>query len=112
MITRRQFVFATGAAIAAPLVVLGCSSGVRADGYDEVVEKTWRAAEHSVSSRSSLQRELVRHATLAPSSHTDKMAMEQVLEYVVRGNTTQLNDAAFLEEQPPARPRGSVWSRT
>ncbi len=69
MITRRQFVCATGATIAAPLAVHGCSSGARDDSYDQAVERTWRGAERPVSDRSSLQRELVRYATLAPSSH-------------------------------------------
>lgn len=69
MITRRQFVFAAGATIAAPLAVQGCSSGARDESYDQAVERTWRGAERAVSDRSSLQRELVRYATLAPSSH-------------------------------------------
>lgn len=68
MITRRQFVFAAGATIAAPLAVQGCSSGARDESYDQAVERTWRGAERAVSDRSSLH-ELVRYATLAPSSH-------------------------------------------
>ena len=37
--------------------------------YDEAVRKTWRSADRAVSDRALLQRELVRYATLAPSSH-------------------------------------------
>ena len=37
--------------------------------YDEAVQRTWRSAERAVSDSSLLHRELVRYATLAPSSH-------------------------------------------
>jgi len=51
------------------LAVHGCSFGAGDAGYDQAVERTWRGAERAVSDRSSLQCELVRYATLAPSSH-------------------------------------------
>ena len=68
MITRREFMSAAGATMAAPLAMQSCSWG-RDHSYAQAVEKTWRGAERALSDGSSLQRELVRYATVAPSSH-------------------------------------------
>jgi hypothetical protein len=69
VVTRRRFVLAAGAVAAAPLVLQGCTSGSGDVSYDEAVQRTWRSAERAVSDSSLLHRELVRYATLAPSSH-------------------------------------------
>jgi hypothetical protein len=45
----------------------GCSSGTAQ--YDEAVRTTWRHTEATPTSDAALMRELVRYATLAPSSH-------------------------------------------
>jgi hypothetical protein len=47
----------------------GCSSGAAAEGYDKAVQNIWRHTEGNLANGSLLQRELVRYATLAPSSH-------------------------------------------
>jgi len=41
----------------------------RSTSYDEAVRRTWRHTGGAISDRSALLRELVRYATLAPSSH-------------------------------------------
>jgi hypothetical protein len=69
VVTRRRFIRAAGAVAAGPLALQGCTSGSGDVSYDEAVRRTWRSAERAVSDNSLLHRELVRHATLAPSSH-------------------------------------------
>jgi hypothetical protein len=51
------------------LASLGCSSASPEDSYEAAVRKTWRTTADDVSGSSSPIRELVRYATLAPSSH-------------------------------------------
>ena len=68
MITRRQFVLPPEQRLRHRWrcrLFLRCGDA----SYDAGGQKTWRSAERAVSDRSSLQRELVRYATLAPSSH-------------------------------------------
>lgn len=69
MVTRRQFLLA-GAAVAAGTVVfescLSKSSGV---SYEEAVRRTWHLTGGATSDHPARLRELVRCATLAPSSH-------------------------------------------
>ncbi len=69
MFTRRQFAFAGAAAAAGALTVRGCASDSGGTSYDEAVRRTWRHTGRAVSDGSLLLRELVRYATLAPSSH-------------------------------------------
>lgn len=66
MLTRRQFV-----QIPAGLLALqACSSTSTGDSnYEAAARSIWRPAENEPGDRSSLQQELVRYATLAPSSH-------------------------------------------
>ena len=52
--------------------------------YEETVLSTWRHSDAPASDRAVLLRELVRYATLAPSS---RPAMETLIEYVVSGNS-------------------------
>jgi hypothetical protein len=66
MVTRRQFVI-SAASSGAMLSVNGCSSG--SAQYDEAVRATWRHTAGALSGDAALMRELVRYATLAPSSH-------------------------------------------
>jgi hypothetical protein len=46
-----------------------CSSETIADSYEDAVSSTWRHSEVSAGDKPALLRELVRYATLAPSSH-------------------------------------------
>ena len=76
MITRQEFirctaastVAATAATITAPFVLQGCSSE-GTQSYEATVRNTWRPAKAPVGDRALLRQELVRYATLAPSSH-------------------------------------------
>ena len=73
MITRRQFTASTPWLAASPLVLSSCAQEPAADGYEAVAERTWQSG--SVTGALAalggavLARELVRCATLAPSSH-------------------------------------------
>ncbi len=69
MLTRRQFVV-TGTALATEALALqACRSDGDRVSYDEAVRRIWHHTDYSMSDRSALMRELVRYATLAPSSH-------------------------------------------
>ena len=69
MITRRQFAASTPCVMAAPLALSGCSQEPAADGYDALAQRTWQLGALTGLNGAALGRELVRHATLAPSSH-------------------------------------------
>jgi hypothetical protein len=65
MLTRRQIVLSAAATAALPAVV-ACSPNAN---YEEAVRTTWRHSSATPPDRVALLRELVRYATLAPSSH-------------------------------------------
>lgn len=69
MITRRQFAASTPLLAASALALTGCSSEPASDGYEAVAERTWQPGTVTNLSGETLGRELVRCATLAPSSH-------------------------------------------
>jgi hypothetical protein len=75
MMTRRQFVTsaATVASTAcAPVMLSGlqaCSSGTGNLSYEETIQRTWRHTNGAAGEGAGLMRELIRYATLAPSSH-------------------------------------------
>ncbi len=69
MITRRQFAASTPLLAASALALSGCSAEPATDGYDEVAERTWQPGVMTNLGAAALGRELVRCATLAPSSH-------------------------------------------
>lgn len=66
MTTRREFL-QTGAALAT--TSLGACSSNRDDDYADAVADTWRHTQGAVRDVPAQQRELIRYATLAPSSH-------------------------------------------
>lgn len=66
MLTRREFVI-SAAGVGTVLGAGGCSSGTAK--YDDAVRTTWRHTEGVLGADDALMRELVRYATLAPSSH-------------------------------------------
>ncbi len=79
MITRRQFVASVPWLVASPLALSGCSQEPAADGYEAVAARTWQTGAVTGLSGDALGRELVRYATLAPSSHNTqcwKFALE------------------------------------
>ncbi len=69
MITRRQFAASTPVLATSVWALSGCSSEPASDGYEAVAERTWQPGAATDLSGVSLGRELVRCATLAPSSH-------------------------------------------
>ncbi len=73
MITRQQFIHrataSTWTAVGASFGLQACSSDSGEGGYEAAVRSTWRPAKAPTGDRVLLRQELVRHATLAPSSH-------------------------------------------
>jgi hypothetical protein len=70
MITRRRLIALTTLAAAGTLVTATrYSARVARREYDEAVRSTWRHTAGRLANTRLLQRELVRYATLAPSSH-------------------------------------------
>ncbi|HEY0858723.1 MAG TPA: Tat pathway signal protein [Albitalea sp.] len=67
MITRRQFTASAPALVGAPAMLAGCSAG--ADHYEAAARRTWRRGPLQGLEGAALSEELVRCATLAPSSH-------------------------------------------
>jgi len=63
---------ATTATAGSSFATAGCSSTVADEGYDEAVQNIWRPTEGNIANDRLLQRELVRYATLAPSSHNSQ----------------------------------------
>jgi hypothetical protein len=69
MVTRRQMVVSSMATLGGLATVPACSSGTDTEGYSQAVSGIWRHGGLSGGSRPAVLRELVRYATLAPSSH-------------------------------------------
>lgn len=69
MVTRREFIVSTSATIGGLATLSSCSAERIADSYENAVSSTWRHSEASTGDKPALLRELVRYATLAPSSH-------------------------------------------
>lgn len=97
MITRRQFAASTPYLVTAPLVVSGCSSESAADGYEAVAARTWQSGPVSVLDGDALGRELVRCATLAPSSHNT-----QCWKFALDGNGRAITVLPDLARRCPA----------
>lgn len=69
MVTRREFIVSTAASVGGLAAMTSCSSDSGADGYENAVRSIWRHGAASAGDKPALLRELVRYATLAPSSH-------------------------------------------
>ena len=69
IISRRQFVSSAPAVLGGASILSACSQGSDAEGYEAVVARTWRAGASVGIAGAALGQELVRCATLAPSSH-------------------------------------------
>lgn len=69
MLTRRQAVLGTFAAAAAAPLLTACSSST---GHAEAARAIWRHGSLAPGDRQATLRELVRYATLAPSSHNSQ----------------------------------------
>jgi hypothetical protein len=69
MTSRREFVVTALTAAGAMAGLPSCSSESSADSYETVADRTWRHSKVAVGDKTALLYELVRYATLAPSSH-------------------------------------------
>lgn len=69
MVTRREAIASTSAIIGGLAPLSSCSSDFTTDRYDDAVRRTWHHSEIRAGDKPALMRELVRYATLAPSSH-------------------------------------------
>lgn len=69
MVTRREFAVATMAGIGGLASVSSCSSHTSAESYEHAVSSTWRHSRMDAGNKPALLHELVRYASLAPSSH-------------------------------------------
>ena len=67
MTTRRRFLTAAPLVLAGATTLAACSAP--SITYAEAARETWRPFDRSITERDALVRELVRYATLAPSSH-------------------------------------------
>ena len=67
--TRRQFVSCAPAILGGSATLSACSPGTDAEGYEAVAARTWRHGALDGFDGAALDKELVRYATLAPSSH-------------------------------------------
>ena len=68
MVTRRQF-SAASVAIGVPALLAACAPQASVPPYEEAVRELWRHGAVDRGDAAAVRRELVRYATLAPSSH-------------------------------------------
>ena len=69
MSSRREFIFASLGSLGAMGGLPSCSTESRVDSYENVADRTWRHGKLAAGDKAALLHELVRYATLAPSSH-------------------------------------------
>jgi len=69
MVTRRECILSGLAAVGGIVTLSSCSSETGAESYETTVQNTWHHSKGKAGEKSALLRELVRYATLAPSSH-------------------------------------------
>ncbi len=69
MMTRRRFIISSMTAIGGLATVSACSPGNNPGSYIDAASSIWRHGKVAAGNRSAVLRELVRYATLAPSSH-------------------------------------------
>lgn len=82
MVTRREFIVSTSATIGGLATLSSCSPGTT-DSYENAVSSTWRHSEVSAGDKPAILRELVRYATLAPSSHNTQCWKFQLEESAI-----------------------------
>ena len=69
IVTRRQFVTSAPVVFGGTSILSACSQGLGSEGYQAVAARIRRAASPAGIEGAALSQELVRYATLAPSSH-------------------------------------------
>ncbi len=81
--TRRQFIVGATAAGCALPALQACSSGTSLERYEQATRGTWRHGTAGAGDGAALRRELVRYATLAPSSHNTQCWKFRIEEQAV-----------------------------
>jgi hypothetical protein len=74
-LSRRQFIASTPAVLGGVSLLSACSGASDPQSYEAVAAQTWRGASVVDSEGAALSKELVRYATLAPSSHNTQCWM-------------------------------------
>jgi hypothetical protein len=97
MIARRQFVASSPWLVISPLALSGCSPVPAADSYAAVCADTWRLGALSGLDGAALGQELVRCATLAPSSHNT-----QCWKFALEGKSRSIAILPDLARRCPA----------
>lgn len=69
MVTRTEFILFGLASVGGIVTLSSCASETGSGSYETTVQNTWRHSKGEAGEKSALFRELVRYATLAPSSH-------------------------------------------
>ena len=69
MVTRRDFTLSALASVGGMATLPSCSVASGVASYEDVARSTWRHGQVAAGDKSALLHELVRYATLAPSSH-------------------------------------------
>lgn len=83
MLARRKFMISAASALGGLGALQACSSGTRTETYEEAVRRTWYPDIQLMPSDAALRRELVRHATLAPSSHNTQCWMFRIEQHAI-----------------------------
>jgi hypothetical protein len=83
MITRRQFIISATVMAGGPLALGACSLGTGEESYHSAARSTWRPVDFQTGEISFVQRELVRYATLAPSSHNTQCWKFRLAEHSI-----------------------------
>jgi hypothetical protein len=82
MVSRRNFIGSI-AAVGGLEVLQACSLLTGSDDYEQAVHNTWRHAKENTLEKTALFYELVRYATLAPSSHNTQCWKFQISEKAI-----------------------------
>jgi hypothetical protein len=83
-------------------IQLESTQPVRSQLFEAIPDRQSTRAEYDSQALSNQDLKLLEKAAIGDGMNlillTDKQAMEKVLEYVIAGNTAQMNDAAFVKE--------------
>ena len=83
MFTRRRFVASASSLVGSAFAMPVCSAQMDTEDYDTAASRTWRLVALTGLGGDALGRELVRYATMAPSSHNTRCWKFTVAERVV-----------------------------
>ena len=83
MITRRRFVASASSLAGTALAMPACSAPIDTGAYDTAASRTWRLGALTGLRGDALGRELVRYATMAPSSHNTQCWKFTITDKVV-----------------------------